>query len=47
MKLNKQVHNICYADLKQLIDMDKQCAFDLYNLMKRLEEFFTEEHIEV
>ena len=47
MELNKQVNNICYADLNQLVNMDEQCVFDLYNLMKRLEEFFLEESIKV
>jgi len=40
MELNEQLKNIRYADFAELIRMDESCIFDLYNLLKRLEEFF-------
>lgn len=42
MRLERQLNNICYADFDQLVDMDEESVFKLYNLMKRLEEFFKE-----
>lgn len=40
MKLTTQLKNIRNADFLELISMDEKCVYDLYNLMKRLEDFF-------
>ena len=40
MDLSEQLKNIYNANLFQMTSKDDQCVFDLYNLMRRIEEFF-------
>lgn len=43
MDLSEQLKNLRYANFYQLAISNDQSIFDLYNLMRRLEEFFKEQ----